>query len=57
MFHHKSRNISVVVHGDNFNALGVAADLDWYETQLARFFEIKIRGRMGPGGDREGIKI
>ena len=57
MFHHKSRNLSVVVHGDDFNALGIATDLNWYESELAKFFEIKIRGRMGPGGDCEEIKI
>ena len=57
MFYHKSRNLSVVVHGDDFNALGLQADLDWYESQLSGFFEIKVRGRMGPGGDCTEIKI
>ena len=57
VFFNKDRNITIVVHGDDFNALGVAAELDWYETELAKHFEIKIRGRMGPGGDCTEIKI
>ena len=57
IFFHEERNISIVVHGDDFNALGVADELDWYEKELATHFEIKIRGRMGPGGDCDQIKI
>ena len=56
-FFHDERNISIVVHGDDFNALGVADELNWYEKELATHFEIKIRGRMGPGGDCDQIKI
>ena len=57
LFFHPDRNISIVVHGDDFNALAVKAELDWYEIELAKHFEIKIRGRMGPGGTCEQIKI
>ena len=57
LFFHPVRNISIVVHGDDFNALAVKAELDWYETELATHFEIKIRGRMGPGGECKQIKI
>ena len=48
-FYHKSRQISIVVHGDDFTALGVDSDLDWYESELAKHFELKIRGRIGEG--------
>ena len=48
-FRHTTKAISVVVHGDDFTALGTDADLDWYEAQLAKSFEIKIRGRLGEG--------
>ena len=48
-FYHKTRDISVVVHGDDFTALGTDADLDFYETKLAEHFELKIRGRIGEG--------
>ena len=57
VFFHPERNVSIVVHGDDFNALGTSADLDWYEKCLADNFEIKVRGRMGPGGDCTEIKI
>ena len=48
-FYHKTRDISVVVHGDDFTALGTGADLDHYEQKLAEHFELKIRGRIGEG--------
>ena len=49
--------MSTVVHGDDFNTLGLKADLDWYETELAKHFEINIRSQMGEGGDCTEIKI
>ena len=54
-FFHSQRDISVVVHGDDFTALGLGEDLDWYESQLKSAFEIKVRGRMSEedGDDRE----
>ena len=54
-FHHPDRDISVVVHGDDFTAMGLDADLDYYETELAKNFELKIRGRLGEGckGDNQ----
>ena len=48
---------TIVVHCDDFNALGVSAELDWYEAELAKHFEIKFRGRMGPGDNCSEIKI
>ena len=38
-----------MVHGDGFTALGLDADLNWYEAELQKSFEIKIRGRLGEG--------
>jgi hypothetical protein len=49
VFYHKNREITVVVHGDDFTALGTDEDLDWYESALKEAFEIKIRGRLGEG--------
>ena len=45
----------MVVHGDDFTALGLDEDLDYYETELAKNFELKIRGRLGEGcaGDNQ----
>ena len=51
VFHHPIRDIAIVVHGDDFTALGTDDDLNWYEGQLQQSFEIKIRGRLGEGCD------
>jgi len=48
-FYHPDKKISIVVHGDDFTALAGDAELDWYETELKKSFEIKIRGRLGLG--------
>ena len=48
-FYHPIRNIQIVVHGDDFTTLGVDSDLDWYESELKKSFEIKVRGRLGVG--------
>ena len=47
--YHRARDITIVVHGDNFTALGTDADLDWYEQALQESFEIQLRGRLGEG--------
>ena len=49
IFYHATRDLSVVVHGDDFTALGSDKNLDWYEAKLAESFELKIRGRLGEG--------
>ena len=47
LFHHPQRRISIVVHGDDFVALGEAADLDWDEQKVAAKFEVGDRCRLG----------
>lgn len=49
VFHQTNRDISIVVHGDDFTALAGDTDLNWYEDELRKSFEIKIRGRLGEG--------
>ena len=39
------------MHGDDFTALGEKSSLDKYERELAKAFELKIRGRLGEGKD------
>ena len=46
-FHHAGRNLMVVVHGDDFTAVGAKADILWYESSLATKFDIKMRGHLG----------
>ena len=54
-FWHPTLQVSVVVHGDDFTALGVKDSLDQYERLLSEAFELKIRGRLGEeeGCDKE----
>ena len=43
-FEHPTWKISVVVHGDDFSALGTDASLDKYEAGLTKSFECKKAG-------------
>ena len=46
-FFHRELGIALVVHGDDFTALGTDAALDVYEKHIASFFEVERRGRLG----------
>ena len=39
----------MVVHGDDFTSLGVDESLDWLLGRLRSVYELKHRGRIGPG--------
>ena len=53
-FHHPAWEVSVVVHGDDFTALGTDESLDKYEKGLEASFECKLRGRLGL--DKDDLK-
>ena len=53
VFHHKGKNITTVVHGDDFTCLASDVALDWLESELAKHFELKIKGRLGVGVEGE----
>ena len=57
VFYHAEKDITVVVHGDDFTALADDAALDWYESKLKESFEIKIRGQTGEGYKRNSNKL
>ena len=58
VFKHATRKIWLTVHGDDFSLLGSDADLDWFENKLQEEFEVKIRGRLGPGEeDMQSIRV
>ena len=46
-FLHPEWNVSVVVHGDDFTAVGTPESLDKYETGMQQTFECKLKGRLG----------
>ena len=48
-FWHEQKGLHVVVHGDDFTSLGCDDELNWLEVELAKHFEIKVRGRIGEG--------
>ena len=50
-FSHNSWGVHVVVHGDDFTALGTPTGLDKYERGMADSFECKFKGRLGHGPD------
>ena len=45
-FYNPDSKVSIVVHGDDFTALGTRDALDHYESQLMAAFDLKIRGRL-----------
>ena len=58
VFWHKDRELRVVVHGDDFTILGWEKELDWFKAQVAKGFDYKHRGRIGPGEkDEKSIRI
>ena len=46
-FTHSELGVSVVVHGDDFTALGTPEGLDKYEQGMTKTFECKMKGRLG----------
>ena len=48
-FRHPQWSVSVVVHGDDFTALGSPEGLDKFEKGMADTFECKLKGRLGTG--------
>eukprot|EP00959_Pyramimonas_sp_CCMP1952_P374745 7848401-Pyramimonas_sp.AAC.1 len=58
VFKHESRRLWLTVHGDDFTLLGSEFDLDWFEKKIKEEFEVKVRGRLGPGEeDMKAIRI
>ena len=56
-FWNARREIRVVVHGDDFTALGHEEQLNWYRKEMEKKFECKYRGRIGPAeGDEKEMR-
>ena len=51
VLHHPERQIHTSVHGDDFTSEGGKRALDWFETEVAKRYEITISPRLGPGPD------
>jgi len=58
VFFHKEKNMECVVHGDDFTILGFEEDLDDLALAMGSWFEIKVRGKIGPEvGDNKEMTI
>ena len=47
--YHAERNIRLVVHRDDFTALGKGKDLDWYRGMVLGKCAANVKGRIGRG--------
>ena len=53
VFHHKARNLSTLVHGDDYVTVGSEEGANWLKAQLENKFEIKTTiGGVGPDCQR-----
>ena len=54
-FYHLVKDLALVVHGDDFTFCGMESDLDWAEEKMKSWYEVKVRGKLGPdeGDDKE----
>ena len=58
VFYHAERDISLVVHGDDFTFEGFGPDLLWISEKMKSWFEIKVRALLGPDeGDDKHVVI
>ena len=58
-FYHAQRDINLVVHGDDFTFVGESGELDWVESQMKSWYEVKVRARLGPeaADDKEAVLL
>ena len=51
VFWHADRDVACVVHGDDFTFSGFEEDLNWVEGLMKKWFDVKVRARLGPQKD------
>jgi hypothetical protein len=49
VFLHKARNLRCSVHGDDLTTCGPKMHLDWFKSELEKFYELTEAHRLGPG--------
>ena len=57
VFGHSSRDLDMVVHGDDFIVAGCGDDHDWLSQKLNEKLELVQKARLGPGYDSEGTVL
>ena len=48
-FYHEENDVNLVVHGDDFTFTGDDASLSWVEELMSKWYEVRVRARLGPG--------
>ena len=54
---HSSRDLDMVVHGDDLIIAGDGDDLDWLSQKLNEKLELVQKARLGPGYDNEATVL
>ena len=59
VFVHPERGLICSVHGDDFTTVGGKANLDWFEGEMKKLYELTVGPRLGPGDedDKEGTVL
>ena len=52
IYYHKTRQMRILVHGDDIVTVCLAVDAVWLRDQMARRFEIKTKVIGNPGNQR-----
>ena len=48
VFYNEERDLTCVCHGDDFTCVGEEEELNWLATEMKKWFELKVRGVLGP---------
>ena len=58
-FYNEEKDINLVVHGDDFTFVGEDRSLTWVESHMKKWYEVKVRARLGPDerDDREATLL
>ena len=47
-YFHEERNIRIEVHGDDFTGVGPKSELEWFPSELKKFWTVDLRRILGP---------
>ena len=56
LYHHKERDVTVFVHGDDFIGLGSRGQIQWFINLLKSGLIVKVRGILGPDKARGDVQ-
>ena len=48
LYFHEERNMRIEVHGDDFTGVGPKSELEWFASELKKFWTVDLRGILGP---------